>query len=132
MRAKFSSSDEVATKAVTEIVTSLLFAICFLRAFFNRWQHHFFQIARRMEWMHMESVADFPGEFCQAGIHTCDIDWNTPTQPSPIFFENGGGQRRGFEKRRHQRQLVILAAKIQLCSILPRVPQGADGKDLLA
>src|SRR5215211_6470263 len=37
-----------------------------------------------------------------------------------------------IEKWRHERDLVILAAVIQLCAVLPAVPQGADDFDLLA
>src|SRR5215207_3532200 len=76
-----------------------------------------------MKWMRMESFAQFARQFCQTCIHTRNVDRNIPLTRR---------ERGRLEKWRHECDLVIFPAKIQLGSILPAVPECAHQLDLLA
>src|SRR5215207_5646413 len=96
-------------------------AVCLPGSFLHGREDHFLHISNTMEWMRMESVAQFPGEFCQTRINSCNVNGD-------VWKLNGSR----VEKWRHQRDLVMLAATIQLCSVLPAIPKRADDFDLLA
>ena len=84
----------------------------------------------------MEALADLPGQFRQAGVDSGDVDGNGPTPdltPGPSPGKGGErGEGSGIEERRHKRQLVVFAAEIQFRALLPAIPEGTDGGDLLA
>ena len=63
-------------------------------------QHSLLQIARAVQRMGVETLAQFSSELAHASIHTGDKNWN-----SMIFV------RFGAKERRHQRQLEKLALK---------------------
>ncbi len=73
-----------------------------------------------MKGMDVKAVAEFPGQFGQPGVY-----------PGNINRDFGIIVRPGVEKRRHERDFVILAAKIERRVGLPGFPQGADDLNLL-
>src|SRR6185436_13025678 len=73
-----------------------------------------------MKRVHMESVTSFARQFCQTRVHTCNVNWNI------WMFDCSR-----VEEGRHQRDLVILPAEVQLRPILPAIPKRTDDLDLL-
>src|SRR5215204_7216839 len=65
--------------------------------------------------MHMEAVTQFACKPGQTSIHASNVNWNDR-------MLNGSG----VEERRHQCELVILTAIVQLCAVLPAIPQYTD------
>ncbi len=81
--------------------------------------------------MRVETFTQFACQFGKSYVDASDVDGHVC---SPLLKERGRGrgQGRGLKERRHERDLVILAAIVQLCPILPAIPKGAYDFDLLA
>ena len=103
-------------KALMETDTCLPFAVLLPDAFLDRRQDHFLQVADAMKWMRMESIAKLAGKFCQTRIHARDVNGNG-------LLSQGRGKWSGIEEWGHECNLVILAAIIQLCPVLPAIPK---------
>src|SRR6185369_15215403 len=75
--------------------------------------------------MRMVSITKFAGKLCQTRVHTCDVNGNG-------FLSQGRWQWPRIEERGHECGLVILAAIIQLCPVLPAIPKCPDDFNLFA
>ncbi len=69
----------------------------------------------------MKALAHFARQLGKPCVHTCNINWDIRILDCTRIKE-----------RRHQCDLVMLAAEVQLCAVLPRIPKCADDLDLLA
>ncbi len=68
-----------------------------------------------------KAIRQLAGQACQAGVNPGNIDGDVRV-----------ADRTRIEERRHEGQLVVLAAEIKRLAGLPGMPEGPDSLDLLA
>ena len=96
------------------------FALTFGNALVDGGQQHFTQIARRVEGVHQEAVGHLARQPGQAGVDARDVNGN-------VGVLDGAG----VEERRHEGEFVVFAAEVEALAMLPCVPEGAHGQNLL-